>query len=70
MGFTVESLREAMKYMVESQGFDRVLRKVRAGRGARAARPPGGPSAGGWPLTAAAASDWRGGRPLQGGLHA
>ncbi|KAF1676466.1 Acyl-coenzyme A thioesterase 13, partial [Pygoscelis papua] len=29
MGFTVESLREAMKYMVESQGFDRVLRKMK-----------------------------------------
>ncbi|XP_068860402.1 acyl-coenzyme A thioesterase 13 isoform X1 [Aphelocoma coerulescens] len=29
MGFTVESLKEAMKYMVESQGFDRVLRKMK-----------------------------------------
>ncbi|XP_074941889.1 acyl-coenzyme A thioesterase 13 [Phalacrocorax aristotelis] len=29
MGFTVESLREVMKHMVESQGFDRVLRKVK-----------------------------------------
>ncbi|NWQ79478.1 ACO13 thioesterase, partial [Columbina picui] len=28
MGPTMESLRQAMKYMVESQGFDRVLRKV------------------------------------------
>lgn len=41
MGFTMESLREAMKYMVESQGFDRVLRKVQAGcrgEGGRASR--------------------------------
>uniref|UniRef100_A0A8D0KUU1 Acyl-coenzyme A thioesterase 13 n=1 Tax=Strix occidentalis caurina TaxID=311401 RepID=A0A8D0KUU1_STROC len=29
MGCTVESLREAIKYMVESQGFDRVLRKMK-----------------------------------------
>ncbi|XP_025971453.1 acyl-coenzyme A thioesterase 13 isoform X2 [Dromaius novaehollandiae] len=29
MGFTVESLREAMRYMVESQGFDRVLCKMK-----------------------------------------
>lgn len=54
MGFTVESLREAMKYMVESQGFDRVLRKVRAGRGR--------------PLTAATGSDRSGGGPLEAGL--
>lgn len=43
MGFTMESLREAMKYMVESQGFDRVLRKVQAGcrgEGGRADVPP------------------------------
>ncbi|NXL58871.1 ACO13 thioesterase, partial [Chordeiles acutipennis] len=29
MGFTLDGLREAMKYMVESQGFDRVLRKMK-----------------------------------------
>ncbi|XP_051668805.1 acyl-coenzyme A thioesterase 13 [Manacus candei] len=29
MGFTVETLREAMKFMLESQGFDRVLRKMK-----------------------------------------
>ncbi|NWZ39841.1 ACO13 thioesterase, partial [Brachypodius atriceps] len=29
MGFTVESLKEAMKYMTESRGFDRVLRKMK-----------------------------------------
>ncbi|NXU91777.1 ACO13 thioesterase, partial [Xiphorhynchus elegans] len=29
MGLTVETLREAMKYMLESQGFDRVLRKMK-----------------------------------------
>ncbi|XP_053800344.1 acyl-coenzyme A thioesterase 13 [Vidua chalybeata] len=29
MGFTVESLQEAMKYMLESKGFDRVLRKMK-----------------------------------------
>ncbi|NXO00705.1 ACO13 thioesterase, partial [Rhinopomastus cyanomelas] len=29
MGFTLEALREAMKYMVESQGFDRVLSKMK-----------------------------------------
>lgn len=42
MGFTVQSLKEAMKYMTESQGFDRVLRKVRApgGQGSGSAAPP------------------------------
>ncbi|NWX04515.1 ACO13 thioesterase, partial [Caloenas nicobarica] len=29
MELTMEALRQAMKYMVESQGFDRVLRKVK-----------------------------------------
>ncbi|NWX91496.1 ACO13 thioesterase, partial [Nothoprocta pentlandii] len=29
MGPTAEALREAMRYMLESQGFDRVLRKMR-----------------------------------------
>ncbi|NWS70194.1 ACO13 thioesterase, partial [Crotophaga sulcirostris] len=29
MGLTVESLKAAMKYMVESQGFDRVLHKMK-----------------------------------------
>ncbi|NXV74047.1 ACO13 thioesterase, partial [Atlantisia rogersi] len=29
MTFTLEGLKEAMKYMVESQGFDRVLRKMK-----------------------------------------
>ncbi|KAK2518377.1 Acot13 [Columba guinea] len=29
MGLTMESLKQAMKYMVESQGFDRVLQKVK-----------------------------------------
>lgn len=41
MGLTMESLKEAMKYMLESQGFDRVLRKVRAlgGQGSGSAAP-------------------------------
>ncbi|XP_010179320.1 PREDICTED: acyl-coenzyme A thioesterase 13, partial [Mesitornis unicolor] len=29
MGVTLESLRAAMKYMLESQGFDRVLHKMK-----------------------------------------
>ncbi|XP_010214839.1 PREDICTED: acyl-coenzyme A thioesterase 13, partial [Tinamus guttatus] len=29
MGITREALRDAMRYMLESQGFDRVLRKVK-----------------------------------------
>lgn len=43
MGVTMESLKEAMKYMVESKGFDRVLGKVRAlgGQGSGSAAPPG-----------------------------
>lgn len=38
----MQSLKEAMKYMTESQGFDRVLRKVRApgGQGSGSAAPP------------------------------
>ncbi|KAL2308187.1 hypothetical protein Nmel_001191 [Mimus melanotis] len=28
MGLTMEGLKDAMKYMLESQGFDRVLRKL------------------------------------------
>lgn len=41
MGLTMETLKEAMKYMLESQGFDRVLRKVRAlgGQGSGSAAP-------------------------------
>ncbi|NXF24560.1 ACO13 thioesterase, partial [Rhodinocichla rosea] len=43
MGLTVETLKEAMKYMVQSKGFDRVLGKVRAlgGQGSGSAAPPG-----------------------------
>lgn len=37
-GLAAEGLREAMRYMVESQGFDRVLRKVRRCEGARRGR--------------------------------
>lgn len=37
-GVAAEGLREAMRYMVESQGFDRVLRKVRRCEGARRGR--------------------------------
>lgn len=29
MRFTVESLKQGMKYMTESQGFDRVLNKMK-----------------------------------------
>lgn len=62
----MESLREAMKYMVESQGFDRVLRKVQAGCRGEGGRAGGRP-AGGWPL--AVAADWRdGGSAGEAGL--
>lgn len=40
MRFTVEGLRDAMKYMVQSEGFDRVLGKV--GRAAESLLSQGG----------------------------
>lgn len=40
MRFTLEGLRDAMKYMVQSEGFDRVLSKV--GRAAGSLLPEGG----------------------------